>query len=49
MKQKFISFFQIFFPIILGSLTGLLIKDYIDFDVLNKPFKEDNHSCSVPS
>jgi len=38
MKEKVVNFLRIFLPVILGGLTGLLIKDFIDFDVVTKPF-----------
>lgn len=37
MKEKIISALQIFTPLILGSLTGILIKNAIDFQNLMKP------------
>ncbi len=37
MKEKFINFLRLFSPVILGSLTGILIKNYIDFETVTKP------------
>lgn len=37
MKEKIINTLQIFTPLILGSLTGILIKNAIDFQNLIKP------------
>ncbi len=38
MKEKFIHFFQIFLPLILGGIVGFLISGSMDFESLNKPF-----------
>ncbi|MCX4364312.1 MAG: tryptophan-rich sensory protein [Bacilli bacterium] len=37
MKDKLKKVVQLFFPIILGSLVGLIIKNKIDYDYLIKP------------
>lgn len=37
MKKKIITLFQLFLPIILGSIIGFITKDYIDYNTLNKP------------
>lgn len=37
MKEKLINALQIFTPLILGSLTGILIKNAIDFQNIIKP------------
>lgn len=37
MKEKIINALQIFTPLILGSVTGILIKNAIDFQNLIKP------------
>lgn len=37
MKKKLKNLFYIFFPIIIGSIVGFIIKDYIDYSKLNKP------------
>lgn len=35
--SKFKKYFYIFLPIILGSIVGFIIKDYIDYQYINKP------------
>lgn len=35
--SKFKKYFYIFLPIILGSIIGFIIKDYIDYQYINKP------------
>lgn len=37
MKEKIFHFFQIFSPLILGSLVGFVIKDFMDYSSLNQP------------
>ena len=37
MKEKIFLFFQIFSPLILGSLVGFVIKDFMDYSSLNQP------------
>ncbi len=37
MKKHIINFFRLFLPIILGGITGFLIKDFIDFNSIIKP------------
>lgn len=37
MKEKIISLFRIFTPLILGSIIGLLISNNIDYPILTKP------------
>ena len=37
MNNKIKSIFQLFLPVVLGSLIGLLISNYIDFNTLIKP------------
>ena len=37
MKEKIFHFFQIFGPLILGSLVGFVIKDFMDYSSLNQP------------
>ena len=37
MKEKIFHFFQIFSPLILGSLVGFVIKDFMDYPSLNQP------------
>ena len=37
MKEKFFHFLQIFGPLILGSLVGFIIKDFMDYSSLNQP------------
>ena len=37
MKEKIFHFFQIFSPLILGSLVGFIIKDFMDYSSLNQP------------
>ena len=35
--KKINNFFRIFFPIIIGGIVGLIIKDYIDYSFLERP------------
>lgn len=37
MNNKIKSIFQLFLPVVLGSLIGLLISNYIDYNTLIKP------------
>ena len=37
MKEKIFHFFQMFSPLILGSLVGFVIKDFMDYSSLNQP------------
>lgn len=37
MNNKIKSIFQLFLPVVLGSLVGLLISNYIDYNTLIKP------------
>ncbi len=37
MNQKWISFFQIFLPVLLGTLVGFLLSGRIDYSLLEKP------------
>lgn len=37
MKQKLLNAFYIFLPITLGSLVGLLISNFMDYEILIKP------------
>lgn len=37
MKQKIISIFHIFFPLLLGGLVGIIISRNIDYKNLNQP------------
>ena len=37
MKDKLISLFRIFFPLIIGGIVGLIISKYIDYSELIKP------------
>lgn len=37
MKKFFFSIFRIFFPIAIGSIVGIAIKDNIDYNTLIKP------------
>jgi len=38
MKDKFINFLRIFTPLIIGVLIGILISNYTDYNLINKPF-----------
>ena len=35
--KKINNFFRIFFPIIIGGIVGIIIKDYIDYSFLERP------------
>ena len=37
MNSKIKNFFRLFLPIIIGGIVGFLIKDYIDYEYINKP------------
>ena len=37
MREIFRKLYYLFFPIILGSLVGIIIKDYVDYGSLIKP------------
>lgn len=37
MNNKIKNFFRLFLPIIIGGIVGFLIKDYIDYEYINKP------------
>ena len=37
MKDKIIKWFYILFPIILGSIVGLIVNDYSYYSAINKP------------
>jgi len=37
MKDKLVSLFRIFFPLIIGGIVGLIISKYIDYSELIKP------------
>ena len=37
MKDKIIKWFYILFPIILGSIVGLVVNDYSYYSAINKP------------
>lgn len=37
MKEKIFHFLQIFGPLILGSIVGFVIKDFMDYSSLNQP------------
>ena len=37
MNNKIKNIFYLFLPLILGSLIGILISNYIDYNLLNKP------------
>ena len=37
MKDKIIKWFYILFPIILGSIVGLIVNDYSYYSTINKP------------
>lgn len=37
MKQKFLFIFRLFFPISIGGITGFILRDYFDYDILVKP------------
>lgn len=37
MNQKLLNAYYIFLPIILGSIVGFIIKDYMDYQLLIKP------------
>ena len=37
MKKKLLSLFYLSFPLIIGFIVSLIIKDYIDYSTLLKP------------
>ncbi len=37
MKKKLLSIFYLLFPILIGSIVGIIISDFIDYEVLLKP------------
>ena len=35
--KKIINFFRLFLPIIIGGIVGIIIKNYIDYSLIEKP------------
>ena len=35
--KKIINFFRLFLPIIIGEIVGIIIKNYIDYSLIEKP------------
>lgn len=35
--KKIVNFFRLFFPIIMGGIVGIIIKNYIDYSLIEKP------------